>query len=172
MVTALVAALLSGSILPQTAVAASNLPAVFISACLNGTVKLTPSEATPMAFSELPRDLQHRLGKPASSRVWRLDSPGHAFLYVIENRATRRTSPRVCGVAADDMDYAAAKGLVEKRVVGDVYSETGMSMQWIDSKRGYIVTVTTAGEFKILQTDLLSDQQRTSLTKHYGSVPR
>jgi hypothetical protein len=70
------------------------------------------------------------------------------------------------------MDYAAAKGLVEKRVVGDVYSETGRSMQWIDSKRGYIVTVTTAGEFKILQTDLLSDQQRKSLTKHYGSVPR
>lgn len=172
MVTALVAALLSASTLTQTEVAASDLPAVFVSACLDGTVKLTPADATPIGFNELPGELRDRLGKPASSQVWRLHGPVRAFLYVIENRPSRRTSPRVCGIASDDMDYGTAKVVVEKRVLGDVYSETGMSMQWIDAKHGYIVTVTTAGEFKILQTDLLGDPQRRSLTKHYGSVPR
>lgn len=172
MVTALIAVLLNGSSLQHTAVATNDLPAIFVSACLDGTVKLTPADATPVAFNELPGDLRDRLGKPASSQVWRVDGPGRAFLYVLENRPNLRTSPRVCGVASDDMDYTTAKDLVEKRVVGDVYSETGMSMQWIDPKHGYIVTVTTAGEFKILQTDLLGDQQRKSLTKHYGSVPR
>ncbi|HWI77451.1 MAG TPA: hypothetical protein VNS53_10275 [Sphingomicrobium sp.] len=173
MVTALVAALLGGgSMLPEKGIAASDLPAIFVSACLDGEAKLTPTEALSITYNDLPKTLRKRIRKPASSQIWRLNVPGRAFLYVMEYPPGRKTNPRVCGLASDEMNYSEAIELVERRVTGDAHSETGRSMQWIDPKGGYVATATTAGEFKILQTDLLSDAQKAALTKHYRTMPR
>lgn len=171
MVTVLAAALLGSGTMPlETALAARDLPALFVSACLDGEAKLAPADAVPITYSELPRRLQKRIRKPASGQIWHLNVPGRAYLYVIEYPPARNASPRVCGLASDQMDSSVAKQLVERRVMGRVYSETAKSMQWIDPKGGFIATVTTAGEFEILQTDLLSDVQRAALKKTYGNV--
>jgi hypothetical protein len=168
MIGGMIALLLGGS----SAFAAANseptqLPDLFVAACLDGKATLAPGEAAAVGFNGLPEDLQKRLGKPNSAQVWRLNGGGQAYLYVLDYAPAPHTSPRVCGVASDAMNYSSAADLVEQRVTGAVYPRTTPSIEWLDPKGGYNALATTAGSFKILQINWLSDEQRRIVANGY-----
>jgi hypothetical protein len=158
MVAALAALLLSAN-LSAADTAAAGLSQVFIDACLDGQAKLGAG-AQPVSFDALPQDLRKNLGTPTSSQVWRLGGSGNDYLYVLNYDAAGNASPRICGLASDAMDYRAATDAVEMRVTGAVQPRTMESVQWLNPKNGYDTLATTAGNFKVLQVNWLSDAQR------------
>jgi hypothetical protein len=168
MIGGMIALLLGGS----SALAGANpgpaeLPDLFVAACLDGEATLSPGEAAAIGFNGLPQDLQKRLGNPSSAQVWRLSGGGQAYLYVLDYAPARNTSPRVCGVASDAMNYSSAADVVEQRVTGAVYPRTTRSIEWLDPKGGYNALATTAGDFKVLQINWLSDDQKRVIQKGY-----
>lgn len=165
-------ALLAGgsSVFPEGDIAATRLPELFVAACLDGKATLSPRDASAVSLEALPSELSTKLGKPSSAQVWRLSSDGRAYLYILNYEPSRRTNPRICGIASDAMDYQAAADVVEKRVTGAVYPRTSRSIQWLDAKGGYNAIATTAGDFKVLQINWLSDQQRRVLARGYQTA--
>jgi len=165
-------ALLAGDsgLFPEGDIAASRLPDLFVAACLDGKATLSPKDAAAVGLDGLPRELLQKLGKPSSAQVWRLSSDGRAYLYILNYEPARSTNPRICGIASDAMNYQTAADVVEKRVTGAVYPRTTRSIQWLDAKGGYNAIATTAGDFKILQINWLSDQQRRILARGYQTA--
>lgn len=168
MISAIFALLLgSGSGVLAVEQSVTELPNLFVAACLDGKAILSPGEAAAVGFGGLPEDLQKRLGKPSSAQVWRLSSGGQAYLYILEYAPDPHRSPRVCGVASDAMNYSSAADVVEQRVTGAVYPRTTRSIEWLDPKGGYNALATTAGDFKVLQINWLSDEQKRVVAKGY-----
>lgn len=171
MVPALAAFLLSNSaVLPAADVGATDLPQLFVSACLDGQARLSPGSAEAITFDALPANLRLSLGSPQSSQVWRLTGPGHGYLYVLSYPEGRTTSPKVCGLASDEMNYGSAADMVEMRVTGAVHPRVGQSVQWLSLDGGYNALATTAGDFKVLQIEWLSDEQRAQAVKQFQAV--
>jgi hypothetical protein len=170
MVPVLAALLLSSGMgLSAADVGTAGLSQVFIDACLDGRANLQ-SGAQPVSFDALPVELRKDLGTPTSSQVWRLNGPGQGYLYVL-NYEGGRENPRICGLASDAMDYQAATNAVEMRVTGAVQPRTMQSVQWLNPKAGYDTLATTAGDFKVLQVNWLSDAQRSLEMNQLRSVP-
>jgi len=165
MVSAMAALLLSSANPVAADFAASQLPQVFEAACLDGQAKLAPGSATPVTFDALPPELRQSLGKPTSAKIWRLSGSGQAFLYLLDYQADRNTSPRICGLASDGMDYASAADAVEMRVTGEVSPKTMKTTEWLNATDGYSALATTTGAFKVLQVNWLSDSQRAAIMK-------
>jgi hypothetical protein len=166
MVGAFAALLLGAGVgLPAADLAATELPQIFEAACLDGQAKLSPGTAAPVSFDALPHELQQSLGKPASGQVWRLNGPGRAFLYLLTYEPNPNTNPRICGLASDAMNYGAAADAVELRVTGEVHPRDTRSIEWLSLEGGYNALATTTGEFKVLQVNWLSDQQRAAATR-------
>jgi hypothetical protein len=168
----MIAALLlsAGGVAGSTNIDPSQLPRLFISACLDGEARLSPGDASAMSFNQLPRELQERLRAPASSHIWRLNVPGNSFLYILNYPAGPDTSPKICGLASDQLDYAAATDAVQVRVTGEDYPKTSGSLQWTDPKAGYVAITTQADGFKVLQINWLSEQQRARAISKYRQV--
>jgi len=170
MIVASLAVLLASSgALPPAQPLASDLPQLFVAACLDGKASMSPGEASAVGFDGLPAELQQRLGKPNSAKVWRLNDAGRAYLYILDYQPQGSQTPRICGLASDAMNYGRAADTVEKRVMGAVYPRSTQSIQWLDPKGGYNAIATTAGDFKVLQINWLSDEQRQILAKGYQS---
>lgn len=170
MVGLAVALLLTGSATAAPDIGTGDLSQLFISACLDGQAKLSPGTAQAVTFGDLPRDLRERLGSPASSQVWRLNGGGNAFLYLLGYADPRAAQSRICGVAADQMDYLAAADAVEKRVMGATYPKDGRKIRWTDPKGGYTAMVTKAGTFDVLQVNWMTDKMRAEVLKSYGPL--
>ena len=168
MIAGLFALLLgTASAVPGVSQGVTELPNLFVAACLDGKATLSPGEAAAVGFDGLPRELQQRLGTPSAAQVWRLSGGGNAYLYVLDYAPAPRTSPRVCGVASDAMNYNSAADLVEQRVTGAVYPRTSRSIEWLDPKGAYNALATTAGSFKVLQINWLSDDQKRVVQKSF-----
>jgi hypothetical protein len=167
MITALTILMGGGALILSADAQVNELPQLFVAACLDGKATLSSADAATIGFDGLPHELQQRLGKPQSAQVWRLNRSGRAYLYVLSYEPARNTTPRICGVASDEMSYGAAADIVEKRVTGSVYPRTARSIQWLDPKGGYNAMATTAGGFKVLQINWLSDEQREILARGY-----
>ncbi len=167
------AALLLGSMttLPDADLQPEQLPEIFEAACLNGEARLSPADAQSVGFDALPVELRQGLGSPSSAQVWRLNGPGHAFLYVLQYQAGRASSPRICGLASDEMDYNAAADTVEMRVTGAVHPRTTETTEWLNPKGGYDALATTAGDFKVLQVNWLSNSARRALIRIQPAIP-
>ena len=171
MIGAIAALMLNGaSVLPATDLAATDLPQFFEAACLDGEAKLSPGAASAIAFDALPGDIRESLGKPSSAKVWRLSGSGRAYLYLLDYQGPDE-SPRICGLASDQMNYTSAADAVEKRVTGEVHPRTMRTTEWINPKGGYSALATTSGEFKVLQVNWLSDSQRQQLIKIQAAIP-
>src|SRR5690348_1160228 len=108
MIGATLALLLGSSSVLPAAVAVADLPQLFVAACLDGNAKLSPGEASTVGFRGLPDALQDRLGKPSGAQVWRLRSEGQAYLYILNYEPSRNSSPRICGLASETMNYQTA----------------------------------------------------------------
>lgn len=161
----------AASTLPATDLPPNDLPSLFENACLNGEAKLAPGSVTSVDFAALPAELRRSLGNPSSAQVWRLNGAGRAFLYILGYPPSRDSSPRICGLASDQMDYSSAADAVEMRVTGTVHPRTTRSTQWLNLDGGYDALATVAGDFKVLQINWLSDSQRDALIKIRPAIP-
>jgi len=168
MLTALM--LNSASVLAAADVGPSELSGIFQSACLDGEAKLSPGSAVAVSFDSLPDQLRSRLGNPASTKVWRINTEGSAFLYLVEYPAGSGPNSRVCGLASEDMDSHDAIDTIERRVTGKASHDYQPSMQWLSPQAGYRAVVTSAGKFKIAQVNWLSDAQRDAAMKIYNQI--
>lgn len=171
MISAALALLLgSANLLPAADVGPSALPGLFVAACLDGRAAFSPGEASAVSYDGLPHELREKLGKPSSAKVWRLINGGQAYLYILDYEPVGSQSPHVCGLASDSMNYGTAADTVEKRVMGAIYPRTTKSIQWLDPQGGYNAIATTAGGFKVLQINWLSDQQRRIVARGYEAA--
>lgn len=138
----------------------SNLPGLFEAACLDGQAKLTAGEVTQISFDQLPAGLQKQLGRPASAKVWQLNSSGHSYLYLLSYNDARGVSPKICGLASDSMDLRTAGDSLEMRMTGGVSPSRTRSTQWLNARDGYVATATTADAFRVLQISWMSTADR------------
>jgi hypothetical protein len=160
----------SATPLPAADLVATELPQLFQAACLDGQAKLSPGSASPVGFDGLPAKLKRALGTPASGQVWRLNTQGSAYLYILNYPAGPESSPRVCGIASDLMNSQAAQDTIEMRVNGRLSGEHNPSMEWLSPHEGYRALVTRNGKFRVMQVDMLSDAQRDQAMKVYTQL--
>ena len=171
MIIALTALILnSASVAATPELVPSQLSEIFQSACLDGEARLAEGSAVPVDFHDLPDELRGRLGSPASSKVWKINTEGSAFLYLVEYPAGSSPNSHVCGLASELMDSHEAVDTIEKRVTGKASHDYQPSMQWLSPQAGYRAVVTSAGKFKIAQIDWLTDAQRNAAMKVYNQI--
>ncbi len=168
----LIAAMLLGS--SQTPVATSlqvtNLPSVFAATCLDGGARLTARDVRRIGFDDLPPDLRSQLGQPASSDVWRLNTSGNAYLYVLNYASQPGMDSKICGLASDQISLNEVADLLDLRLTGAVQPERQKSMQWLRPQDGYVAMATAAGKLKVAQVNWLNDQDRAEAIDQLSSV--
>ena len=154
------AAILAGSVQASAATEVTDLSGLFQATCLDGQARLRASEVTSISFDQLPSGLRDQLGRPASAKIWQLNSSGHSYLYLLEFPAMPGMSPKICGIASDAMDLKPAGDALEMRVTGSISRDRMRSTQWLNPKDGYVATATTASTFKVLQISWMNDADR------------
>ena len=137
----------------------ANLPDVFAAACLDGQIKLSAGEASKIDFEELPPRVKRGLGHPNSGDVWRL-AYGDSYLYILNYPDKPGVSPKICGVASDQMALKSGAGMLDMRLAGDRLQHGSRTMQWLRPQDGYNAISTTAGLFNVLQVNWLSEADR------------
>jgi len=148
----------------------ADLPQLFQSACLDREATLSPGTASAVGFDGLSEGLRRALGTPMSGNVWRLNTQGTAYLYILDYKPGPASSPRVCGVASDQMDPRAAHDTLELRVTGRVSGDYNPSMEWLSPQQGYRAVVMKNGKFRVVQVEMLSDAQRDQAMKAYQQL--
>ena len=156
MLLSLAAAVLANAAVAPAPLSSSELPALFIAACLDGSA--STAAATPIEFNALPSGLRSRLGHPSAAKVWQLRASGGAYLYSL-TYTDRGWGPKVCGVASEDMALQPASAAVEARLRGTASAGSYQPMEWVDPKVGYRALAVRAGGFTILQINTLNENQ-------------
>jgi len=135
----------------------NQLPDLFISACLDGSARMTGA-ATPIEFEALPNDLRGRLGKPYKAQVWKLNGADESYLYSLDYQQ-KGFSPRICGVASDGLVLRPASAAVESRLRGGAASAGSYRpVEWINEAAGYRALATRKGGYTILQVNWLKEE--------------
>jgi hypothetical protein len=148
-----------------------NLPGVFEAACLDGQAKLSAGEVTPTSFEQLPAGLRESLHRPNSGNVWRLNSGGNSYLYVLNYTASPGVSPKVCGLASDSMDFKTASDALAARVAGGMERGDARSAQWLNARDGYVATATSAAGFNVLQISWMTDEDKAAAQTQVAQLP-
>ena len=131
------------------------LPGVLIAACLDGRAQM--GAATPIDFEALPLELRGRLGKPSAAQVWKFNGLDQAYLYSLRY-TDRAFSPRICGVASDELVLRPASAAVESRLRGAASAGSYRPVEWISEEAGYRALATRKGGFTILQVNWLKEE--------------
>jgi hypothetical protein len=170
----LITTLLAGA--AQTSAVANlqvaNLPEIFVATCLDGQARVAASDVTKIGFDNLPSKLRRQLGRPTTGDVWRLNTSGHAFLYVLTYAPQAGVNPKICGLASDEMNLSAAADLLDLRLAGSVYPTRLRATQWMRPEDGYVATATTAGKYSVAQINWLSDEDRKAAIEDLRPVSR
>jgi hypothetical protein len=156
MMISLAAAALLNSAAAQALVTPDQLPNLFISACLDGSARAADGSVTRLDFSALPNELRSRLGKPSSAQVWKINGSDDAYLYSL-NYTERGYSPKICGVASQNLVLRPASAAVETRLRGAPSAGSYKSVEWLNEQAGYRALATRAGGYTILQVNWLRD---------------
>lgn len=136
------------------------LPGIFVHACLDGQVRLAAGEVTPASFDDLPSALRNRLKVPSTGQVWRLNTAGRSYLYMLSYDPRRGADPKICGIASDSMSLDAAGDAVEARIAGVAYARPDSEIQWLRPQDGYVVTAANLAGFKVVHVNWLSEEKR------------
>jgi hypothetical protein len=167
-----IAALLFGVVQTgATNVDVTNLSGLFEATCLDGQAKLSAGEIVPVTFDQLPSALRDSLGRPASGKIWQLNTSGRAYLYVLDYAGGPGVSPKVCGLAADTMDLGPAANALEMRVTGAVDRNKARSTQWVNARDGYVATATRAASYSVLQIGWMSDADHEAALVQTQQLP-
>ena len=155
MVLSVVTAALLNAAAGQSVVTTNQLPNLFISACFDGSVRMSAGDATPIGFAALPDGLRSRLGSPSGSKVWKLRGGEPSYLYLLDYAGT--ANPKICGVASENLALRSATAVVETRLYGRPGSAgTAKSTEWLKLDQGYKALATRAGGYTILQVNWLA----------------
>jgi hypothetical protein len=168
----LITAFLLGAAQTSAAPQLANLPEVFVATCLDGQARMGTSDVTRVGFDGLPATLRRQLGHPTTSDVWRLNTSGNAFLYVLSYLPEPGVNPKVCGLASDRMSLRAAADSLDLRLAGSVYPTKLRATQWMRPEDGYIATATTAGRYNVVQINWLSDHDRKAAIDELRPISR
>jgi hypothetical protein len=147
-----------------------SLPGVFEAACLDGQPKLSASEVTPTSFDQLPAGLRDSLHRPESGNVWRLNSMGNSYLYMLNYTPTPGVSPKICGIASDAIDFKAAAGALAARVGGGMERDDVRSAQWLNAQDGYVATATATAGFNVLQISWMTDADKAEAQRQVAEL--
>jgi len=169
-VIALAAALGASTAAAAPVIGADRLPDMFVAACLDGTVAMSPGEASRIGVGELPADLRKKLGRPASGNAWRLSTADHSYLYVLNYPPGGPHDTRICGLASEDMRMDSAASAVDLRMNGYVGAEKLSGLQWLMPKDGYVATIARAGRFNVAQINWLSESGRAKIGRAVQQV--
>lgn len=150
----------------------SNLPGVFAATCLDGQARLSARDVTKIAFGDLPSSLREQLGGPASGDVWRLNTAGSSYLYVLNYAPGPGMNPKICGLASDEMSIDSASELLEHRLAGGSYKGGARATEWFRVEDGYVALATKAGRFSVAQVNWLSDQERAAVLVEQKTLGR
>ena len=144
----------------QSVVTTDQLPNLFISACLDGEAQAVVGGGTPIEFGALPSALRGHLGKPDKAQVWMIDGAEPAYLYAL-SYTDRSFSPKICGVASENLSIRPAAAAVELRLTGrNVLNPTpSKSTEWLNDEVGYRALATRKGGYTILQVNWLNENQ-------------
>lgn len=158
MMISLAAVALLNTATAQALVTPDQLPNLFISACLDGSARADGS-VTRIDYSALPNELRSRLGQPSTAQVWKINGSDDAYLYSL-SFTERGYSPRICGVASQNLVLRPASAAVETRLRGGAPSAGSYkSVEWLNEPAGYRALATRAGGYTILQVNWLRDNQ-------------
>ncbi|HEX6661993.1 MAG TPA: hypothetical protein VF067_09015 [Sphingomicrobium sp.] len=171
MMLSFLAAILAGSVQASAMTEATDLSGLFQATCLDGQARLRANDVTSISFDQLPSGLRDKLGRPASGKVWQLNSSGHSYLYLLDYQAGPGISPKVCGLASDTMDLRTAGDALEMRVTGSVSRDRVYSAQWLNPTDGYVATATKAAPFSVLQISWMSDADREAALVQMEALP-
>lgn len=140
----------------------SNLPGVFAATCLDGAARLSARDVTKINFGDLPESLRNKLDGPNSGDVWRLNTGGRSYLYVLNYVEGPGVSPKICGLASDEMSLDTAADLLDLRLAGGTTPERARATQWIQAEDGYVAVATRTGSFNVVQVNWLSDKEKAA----------
>jgi hypothetical protein len=157
MMLPLAAAALMNAAGTSVMVTPDQLPSLFIAACLDGSAATTDGSA-PIEFSALPSDLRSRLGRPVSGKVWQIPGATPAYLYSL-SYTEKGWSPKICGLAAQDLVLRPASAAVESRLRGTPSAGSYKPVEWLNEPAGYRALATRAGGFTILQVNWLTENR-------------
>jgi len=138
---------------------------LFLSACFDGSVKLTPSQAQPVQFDALPSALRRKFGSPSKAQVWKLQTAGNSYLYTFDYDK-RNMSPKVCGLASDSLQLRSAADAVAYRLKASRDIEPqAVTTEWWRADQGYMALASRVRDYTVLQVNWLSDEQRKEALK-------
>ena len=150
----------------------ANLPDLFAAVCLDGQARLSSGDVTKIKFDDLPSGLKQRLANPTSGDVWQVGTSGRTYLYVLNYPDAPGVSPKICGLASDEMSLNSGTAMLDLRLAGGGRMEQAMrSRQWVNPHDGYIATATTASRFNVLQVNWLSGHDRKRMSGEVGRLP-
>lgn len=153
-------------------VGVDGLPQIFAAACLDGEARINRNDVTKISFAELPSSLRRKLRKPMSGDVWRLNTSGQSYLYILNYKPGRATDPKICGMASERMSLKQAGDLLDARLAGGVYPERTPAAQWLRPEDGYVATATMAGKFTVVQVNWMSEEGRRAAIVELRDAPR
>ena len=155
----IVALTIAAALAPAPAYAGS-LENVFISACLDGSIKLSPQEAHAVQLDALPKAVRAKLGDPSKAQVWQLQSAGRSYLYTMEYEGTSM-SPKICGLASDQLKITPAAQVIAARLNSSADMDSrAVTTEWHFPDQGYYALASRVHEYTVLQVNQMSDWQR------------
>ncbi len=161
---------------PQPAAAQvdpADLEEIFASACFQGEVKLAPGQESPTTLADLPSSLRRRFGKHLSESVWRLNSTTPTYLFIVNYKPSRTTSPKVCGLATQSLDINHEIKMLGARLNGPSLTQLHMTItgaEWLDAEHGYVAAATKADEYTVLEVKQLTREQQLGALKIIPSL--
>jgi hypothetical protein len=159
MIVSLATAALFNAAAAQMTVTPDQLPNLFIAACLEGKAQTTDGSATPIEFSALPTAIRSRLGKPSEGKVWKLNGADNAYLYSL-SYTDRSFSPKICGVAGQNLVLRPASAAVESHLRGGTPAAGSFKpVEWLNEPQGYRALATRIGGYTVLQVNWLKQNQ-------------
>jgi len=158
MMISLAAAALLNAAAVATPIAPDQLPSLFIAACFEGKAQTTAGSATQVGFEGLPTAIRSRLGKPSAAQVWKIAGSEDSYLYSL-NYTDRSFSPRICGVASQNLVLRPASAAVETHLRGGRPAAGSYKpVEWLNDQEGYRALATRAGGYTILQVNWNKDK--------------
>ena len=165
MILPMIAASLVGAPAAQWSTTTDQLANLFISACFDGSVKLSATEVEAVSFDKLPEQLRTKLVAPDKAQIWRLRSNGETYLYILDYQKPDH-SPQICGMVSDSMSIAPASATVANRVGATVdVPERNGAVEWWLPEQGYMALASRLRGYTVLQVNQLSEQQRKEVHK-------
>lgn len=142
-----------------TNVSPSPLADLFVSACFEGSARLSAYDAQAITFDQLPKPLRAKLDWPDSSKVWKLRS-SDTYLYIL-NYERKDENPQICGIASDRLGVNSGVNAMAQRIGATVEGNPRKgAVQWWRPEQGYMAVASRLQNYTVLQVNQLSEAQR------------